>query len=100
FEHFWHAYPKKTERRRAFEAFTKAVKTPEQAAEVQAGLERLLPYFDYSEGGRWIPAPYKWLERERWHDEVTAVPPRTSRTQPTMRAGAGGKAGGPGGPKA
>jgi hypothetical protein len=86
FEQFWDRYPKKTEHKRGFQAFSKVAKTPELAAEIQAGLERLLPDFDFSEGGKWIPAPHKWLERERWRDEPSNIPIVSQRTQTTAKA--------------
>lgn len=85
-ETFWNTYPKKSEHKRGYSMFVKLAKTPELATEIQAGLERLLPHFDYSEDMRWIPAPHKWLERERWKDEPANIPVLSQRTQTTAKA--------------
>lgn len=66
FEQFWAAYPRKENRKRAFEAFKK----------IQEPLETLLGAIEAQkrsdqwrkENGRFIPHPATWLNGERWKD--------------------------------
>lgn len=50
-----------------------------RAAEVLAALERQLPHLA-RDGGRWAPAPDRWLREERWRDEPPALAGLTART--------------------
>lgn len=86
FDRFMALYPKQVERRRTAEVFAKVAKSPEVAAEILEGLERLRPHFDYRESGRFIMAPFRWLENERWKDEPPAMPHMSTRTETTARA--------------
>jgi len=69
FDSFWETYPVKTGKGAARTAWNKALKKAD-AATILAGLASHLPAWAEQEQ-RFIPAPKKWLEEERWDDTPT-----------------------------
>jgi hypothetical protein len=68
FAAFWMQYPKKVDKGDAEKAWVKATKdTP--AAEIIAGLEKLLPSLIAGDR-QYVPYPSSWLNGKRWMDEV------------------------------
>lgn len=71
FEDFWKAYPKKTGKGKAREAFEKALKKgvkTEELIEAVRKQERSDQWM--RDGGQFIPLPATWLNQERWCDEA------------------------------
>lgn len=69
FDSFWETYPVKTGKGAARTAWDKALKKVDSAT-ILAGLALHLPVWSTQEL-RFIPAPKKWLEEERWSDTPT-----------------------------
>ena len=74
FQTFWASYPRKTDKKKALDAFMKI--NPDDALLKQM-LESLSKWRQTAqwqdEGGRYIPHPTTWLHNRRWEDEVPAV---------------------------
>ena len=74
FEDFWKVYPKKVNKKKAFEAWKKT-------NEIRPSLEDLLKVVrgqaqskDWKkDGGQFIPHPSTWLNGKRWEDEAVVV---------------------------
>lgn len=67
FERFWDAYPKKTSKAKAREAWLRLKPDEELTEKILKGLEESKSWENWKvENGRYIPAPAHWLENERW----------------------------------
>lgn len=66
FEAFWAAFPKKTGRKEAMEAFNNANAS---LSELLSAIEAQKQSAQWkAEGGRYIPNPASWLNKEGWRD--------------------------------
>jgi len=71
FERFWNVYPRKIGKAKAKEAFRQ---TKEPMDKLIRAVEAQKKGRDWTkENGKYIPAPAKWLEEERWKDDVSAA---------------------------
>ena len=77
FHRFWDAYPKKVDKRRAYEVFKRLNVTPELLGEMLRSLEvqKKSPQWQES-NGQFIPHATTWLNGRRWEDVVTVKPKR------------------------
>ena len=75
FEQFWSAYPRKTAKGSAREAFRKAL-TKSTLPSILAAIERQKPRWS---DPKFIPHPATWLNAERWLDEGASVVPISQR---------------------
>ena len=74
FDRFWQAYPRRVGRKRAEEAFKKAMTRTTIDVILQAlEWQRQQPQW-LRDGGTYIPYPQGWLNQERWTDEAY-IPP-------------------------
>lgn len=81
FDRFWNAYPKKVAKATARERFEGLNVDSILLERMLAKIKLLTETEEWkSEGGRYIPNPVKWLEREGWEDEVPE--PRKKRKTP------------------
>ncbi|KTD70000.1 Legionella vir region protein [Legionella santicrucis] len=74
FDHFWHMYPEKKSRERAFEMF-KQINPDEPLLQsiLQALAEQIKARREQEAHGEWVPAwkfPANWLSQKCWEDEV------------------------------
>lgn len=69
FAHFWERYPRKRGKRKAEEAWHKALKRV-SAEIIMRGLEEQLASESFSDQIQYIPYPSTWLNQDRWEDEV------------------------------
>jgi hypothetical protein len=68
FERFWKAYPRKVGRPKAFDSWCRLKPPLEQ---VLTAIEKRKRSVEWTkDSGRFIPHPTKWLDEERWTDEV------------------------------
>lgn len=75
FLRFWEAYPRKIgDKKAAFHAYCEAQMPLIQLLRAVEALKKTKTWTD--EGGRFIPAPERWLREERWHeaDELLKEP--------------------------
>lgn len=71
FEKWWAAYPRKVGKRKAFEAWFRALERI-RIGDLQAAAERFADF--HAQDGtdaRFIPHPTTWLNRDGWSDELT-----------------------------
>jgi len=66
FEKFWKAWPKKVDRKEAYQKFLK-VKEPVEV--LLSAIERQKKSQQWEEK-KYIPSPARWLSKEKWEDEV------------------------------
>lgn len=72
FEEFWSAYPKKSGKGDAQDAWTKINPNAELKAKILWSLEAQKRSHDWTkENGKYIPNPSTWLNQDRWEDELT-----------------------------
>ena len=72
FEQFWGAYPRKANKKKAFEAWQKLNGNSPSVEELLKILEGQKKNKDWlKDGGRFIPYPSTWLNGHRWEDEAT-----------------------------
>lgn len=75
FHRFWDMYPKKTDKRRAYEVFKRLKVTPELLSQMLLALEKQKKSKQWlEENGQYIPYASTWLNGRRWEDEERAVP--------------------------
>lgn len=80
FHVFWDSYPKKVDKRRAYEAFKRLKVTPELLSCMLAALDKQKQSEQWREAnGRYIPHATTWLNGRRWED-----------TMPTTASGGSG----------
>jgi len=72
FEKFWHEYPNKKNKKKAFEKFKKINPSEEMFALILEALkkQKKSPQW-FKDGGQFIPHPTTWLNGERWNDEIS-----------------------------
>lgn len=71
FSEFWKAYPKKTAKLKAQQAFNKFSVTQDMLNQMLSALEVQRKSDEWSkEGGKYIPYPATWLNGRRWEDEI------------------------------
>ncbi|WP_273009411.1 hypothetical protein [Spongiibacter tropicus] len=71
FEEFWSAYPKKSGKGDAQDAWTKINPNAELKAKILWSLEAQKRSHDWTkENGKYIPNPSTWLNQDRWEDEL------------------------------
>jgi hypothetical protein len=74
FQIFWNAYPKRVGRKRAEEAFAKAIKKTTLDTMLRAiAWQKRQPQW-LKDGGAYIIYPQGWLNQERWTDQPTDQP--------------------------
>lgn len=72
FSEFYQAYPKKRDKARARKSFFKIKNLPDVFPHLMKGLEQQKASADWKkDGGKYIPYPSKWLDNERWEDELS-----------------------------
>lgn len=72
FSEFWQAYPKKRDKARARKSFFKIKNLSDVFPHLMQGLEQQKASADWKkDGGKYIPYPSKWLDNERWEDELS-----------------------------
>jgi hypothetical protein len=70
FEQFWKAYPRKTGKKKALEAFKKLNPTEPLLYAMLAAITKQKTWPDWiRDEGRYIPYPTTWLNQGRWMDE-------------------------------
>lgn len=75
FDAFWSLYPKKRDREQAWVRWQRIAPSEAEAAAIRAAVERNRAGPDWTkEGGRFIPAPAKWLEDRRWEESPLTTP--------------------------
>jgi len=80
FTNFWDLYPRKVAKKKACEAFAKAVKSDETFKAIMEGLRRHVGCQQWEkDGGQYVPYPATWLNQERWEDEVKPGQQRGAR---------------------
>ena len=88
FEQFWEVYPRKVGKGAARKAFAK-IKPSEELLKrmVVAVVAQSKSTAWMDEGGRYIPSPSRWLNEERWEDEInpTGKPPKGPMTDEEWR---------------
>lgn len=88
FEQFWAVYPRKVGKGAARKAFAK-IKPSEELLKrmVVAVVAQTKSTAWTDEGGRYIPSPSRWLNEERWEDEInpTGKPPKGPMTDEEWR---------------
>lgn len=88
FEQFWAVYPRKVGKGAARKAFAK-IKPSEELLKrmVVAVVAQTKSTAWTDEGGRYIPSPSRWLNEERWEDEInpTDKPPKGPMTDEEWR---------------
>lgn len=81
FAAFWEAYPRQQAKGAARQAWSKLHPDADLQARIMASLTRLKQSHDWTkEGGRYVPAPAKWLASEGWDDEPNAYSAPKGRT--------------------
>ncbi|MBI3937166.1 MAG: hypothetical protein HY323_09330 [Betaproteobacteria bacterium] len=92
FEKFWMAYPSKTGRGIAEEAWGKLIAGKgRHQGKPRPSMDEILAAIEKQRAGRkWregiIPNPATWVNQRRWHDEVDASPVLTPKTQGNVEA--------------
>ncbi len=74
FGRFWDAYPRRVNKQKAREAFTKLNPTPELLATILEAIAWQRQTHDWKKnGGEFIPYPASWLNGKRWEDEPSVA---------------------------
>ena len=74
FEAFWAAYPRKTAKPKAAQAFARIRPDEALLARMLAALAAQSASPDWTkDGGQFIPHPSSWLNAQRWDDEAPSV---------------------------
>lgn len=82
FHRFWDAYPKKLDKKRAYEVFKRLKVTPELLSQILSALERQKRSRQWCEAnGQYIPYATTWLNGRRWEDEDKPLPARPQAAQ-------------------
>ena len=71
---FWDAYPRKTDKKRAYRAWKGAKQKPALAAVLNALESHKKSKQWVRDNGQYIPHPSTWINGERWNDEMPEVP--------------------------
>ena len=79
FESFWDVYPRKNGKKKALQVWEILKPTEELTERIIKDLEkRKLTWAWKEDGGKYIPNPVKYLEEERWTDEIGGINPPSS----------------------
>ncbi len=70
FDAFWKVYPKKVNKKPAYNKFRKVCKDEKTFNEIMTGLKAQVQMVFSKRERKYIPAPDVWLNQERWTDEV------------------------------
>ena len=80
FHAFWDSYPKKVDKRRAYEAFKRLKVTPELLSCMLTSLDKQKRSEQWREAnGRYIPHATTWLNGRRWEDTMLTTASEASR---------------------
>lgn len=86
FARFWAAYPKRVQRKKAADAFAKAItKTTIEVMLTALEWQRHQPMW-LKNGGEYIIYPQGWLNQERWTDEPFFTEQVSEKTLRNMKA--------------
>lgn len=73
FEIFWTAYPRKTGKGKAFEAWRKLKPSRVLQDKILQAVGKARQSYDWTkENGRYIPYPTTWIHERRWDDTVSS----------------------------
>jgi len=87
FDLFWRAYPRKTHKKEARQAFTRLKPDRALVLEMVQALEWQQRQSEWTEdNGRFIPYPASWLQARRWEDEIPD-PPVKKHSNPLFAGG-------------
>ena len=82
FDAAWSAYPRKDGKRKAFEAWQKAIKRDMPVADMPAHIESRSFEPDWrKDEGRFIPHMATWINRDGWLDEGAKIAPRQAEAE-------------------
>lgn len=85
FEQSWLIYPRKDGKRKAFEAWQKAIKRNMPVADMPAHIENRMYEPDWRrEEGRFVPHMATWLNGDGWLDEGAKIPPHNMDEEPVF----------------
>ena len=85
FEQAWLIYPRKDGKRKAFEAWQKAIKRNMPIADMPAHIENRMYEPDWRrEEGRFVPHMATWLNGDGWLDEGAKIPPHNMDEEPVF----------------
>jgi hypothetical protein len=71
FDAFWNAYPRHTGQREARDAYEEVCHDGDTASKIVEAVNRQKRTDEWRrDGGRFVPAPAKWLIGRRWNDET------------------------------
>jgi hypothetical protein len=75
FEEIWKQFPKKTNKKKAKEQFTKKIKSEQDLEVFRKGFENYLKYIDINE---WYHPQelFRWIRDDRFNDEYDLTPPK------------------------
>jgi hypothetical protein len=74
FSAFWAAYPKKRNKKDAFEAFVKLDPDDALLGVILGAVKNQKTWEDWKrDKGKYIPLPSTWLNNRRWEDEPTEI---------------------------
>lgn len=86
FEEIWKQFPKKTNKKKAKEQFTKKIKSEQDLETFRKGFDNYLKYIDLNE---WYHPQelFRWIRDDRFNDEYDLTPPKPtgSYQRPTVR---------------
>ena len=88
FEQFWEVYPRKVGKGAARKAFAKIKPSEELLKRMVVAIVAQTKSTAWTdEGGRYIPSPSRWLNEERWEDEINpnGKPPKGPMTDEEWR---------------
>lgn len=71
FDEFWSVWPRRQEKKAAREAWAKAVTRVSQDTIVSAARSYAAVHTD----PKYVPAPHRWLNHDRWDDELVSAGP-------------------------
>jgi hypothetical protein len=80
FDRFWQSYPKKTDKKKARQAWKKLKPDAAFQTRILAAIEAQRQSSQWQDP-RFIPHPSTWLNGRRWEDEVQTVSPKSTRMQ-------------------
>lgn len=77
FAEFWEAYPRKTQKKMAFEKWCRVNPDSELHQKILAAVAKHAKSPQWTkDDGQFIPHPATWLNQERWNDETTVSRPK------------------------
>ena len=71
FDEFWDMYPRKVNKKKAFDKFVKVCDSQETFDAIMKGLKKYIKCDQWlKDDGQFIPHPTTWLNGEQWNDEL------------------------------